>query len=176
MPSFYFLLKSKGRDAAMAEQPLISAHTHNKPPLFPKPSSGKSPAFPFPSQNYSGFHTWHLLFFSSSALLTFPNPAPAQGDSDPFPGGALACLHVLLTSRPFCLGEMFGWGLSLLQDSPSQFHPQRQAAGISWPGSFSGCPPSSWPPQRRSNICPCAAASQGDTAHTLSLWVDRGNI
>lgn len=116
MHSFYFLLKNKDRDAAMAEQPLTSAHTHAQPPLFPVPSSGNEWKIPSISSSQSKLlwlpHLAHLVLLFSSALLTFPNPAPVQGESDAFPDGALACLSLPLTSRLFSLGEMFGWGLS----------------------------------------------------------------
>lgn len=182
MHSFYFLLKSKGRDSAMAEQPLTSAPIHDQPPLFPEPSSAKSSAFPLPSQNYSGFHTWHLLCFSSSALLCWHSQTQLLCRETQILSQMGPLLVYIYSWHPGyfllekCLVEACHTLLGLLQDSPSQFHPQWQAAGISWPGSVSGCPPSSWPPRRRSNICPCAAATRGDTAHTSCLGVDRGNI
>lgn len=133
--------------------------------------------FPVKTTLASRLGTSYALFIS--ALLTFLNPAPVQGVRS-FPSSS--CLSTMYSWHPGhflfekCSAEACDVFLGLLQDSPSQFHPRWQAAGISWPGSISGCPPSSWPPQRRSNICPRAAATRGDTAHMLSLWVDRGNI
>lgn len=87
-------MESKDRDAATAEQPLTSAHTHDHAPLFPEPHAGNGWKVPSISSSHSKL-LWlpHLaplgLLLFSHTLLTFPNPAPVQGESDALPDGLL---------------------------------------------------------------------------------------
>lgn len=72
--------------------------------------SGKSPAFLLPSQNYSGFQTWHLLCSVHLCSADVPKPSSCAG-SQILSLKLMLVDHVLLTSRPFSLREMFSWGL-----------------------------------------------------------------